>query len=74
MKVLVHLPEGAVPGLYAVSVEMPAVPRVGDLLGLSQMDEWLVVESVRWEIYTTAPIAVAAEPDVFCAYPTEAPA
>lgn len=67
MKVLVHLPE-PINYNHAVSVEMPAVPRVGDLIGVDHGKTWLVVTEVHWEIFTTEPIAGCADPSIVCAH------
>lgn len=68
MRVAITLPQNAVPYENPHrNAELSSVPRVGDLIGYEDIDSYLVVKSVAWEIGRgSGPADIGHEPTIFC--------
>lgn len=68
MRVAITLPQDAVPHENPHrTAELSAVPRRGDLVGYDDLDSYLVVKEVVWEVgRVSGPTDIGYEPTLFC--------
>ncbi|WP_061004294.1 hypothetical protein [Mycolicibacterium mucogenicum] len=65
MRAFIHYPDEN-GDQYCIEAEMPALPRVGELVELDLVDRYLEVTEVRWPVETFDNIAVGSAPRVYC--------
>lgn len=67
MRVGVKLPHDVAPAEIYRTAELPGLPRVGDLIGYDDIDSYLEVKQVIWDISATESFTdIGDRPSIIC--------